>query len=127
MTFILTKQLSNQSYLPVYMKLSVWIYYMSLLNVGRFSYTQLFVCLYLSQACLYMFNDNKVIIIIIINNSNLCLVFYLITFLYAIDVNFIFYSVMWVIKKKSWKSECVLSFNMGWRILDKILISANPC
>jgi hypothetical protein len=126
MTFILTKQLSNQSYLPVYMKLSVWIYYMSLLNVGRFSYTQLFVCLYLSQACLYMFNDNKVIIIII-NNSNLCLVFYLITFLYAIDVNFIFYSVMWVIKKKSWKSECVLSFNMGWRILDKILISANPC
>jgi hypothetical protein len=73
---------------------------MSLLNVGRFSYTQLFVCLYLSQACLYMFNDNKVIIIII-NNSNLCLVFYLITFLYAIDVNFIFYSVMWVIKKKS--------------------------
>ena len=126
MTFILTKQLSNQNYLPVYMKLSVWIYYMSLLNVGRFSYTQLFVCLYLSQACLYMFNDNKVIIIII-NNSNLCLVFYLITFLYAIDVNFIFYSVMWVIKKKSWKSECVLSFNMGWRILDKILISANPC
>jgi hypothetical protein len=127
MTFILTKQLSNQSYLPVYMKLSVWIYYMSLLNVGWFSHTQLFVCLYLSQACLYMFNDNKVIIIIIINNSNLCLVFYLITFLYAIDVNFIFYSVMWVIKKKSWKSECVLSFNMGWRILDKILISANPC
>jgi hypothetical protein len=126
MTFILTKQLSNQNYLPVYMKLSVWIYYMSLLNVGRFSHTQLFVCLYLSQACLYMFNDNKVIIIII-NNSNLCLVFYLITFLYAIDVNFIFYSVMWVIKKKSWKSECVLSFNMGWRILDKILISANPC
>ena len=126
MTFILTKQLSNQSYLPVYMKLSVWIYYMSLLNVGRFSYTQLFVCLYLSQACLYMFNDNKVIIIII-NNSNLCLVFYLITFLYAIDVNFIFYSVMWVIKKKSWKPECVLSFKMGWRILDKILISANPC
>jgi hypothetical protein len=31
-----------------------------------FPYTQLFVCLYLSQTCLYMFNDNKVIIIIII-------------------------------------------------------------
>ena len=29
------------------------------------SCTQLFVCLYLSQTCLYMFNDNKVIIIII--------------------------------------------------------------
>jgi hypothetical protein len=53
-----------------------------------FSYTQLFVCLYLSQTSLYMFNDNKVIIIII-NTSNLCLIFYLITFLYAIDVNFV--------------------------------------
>jgi hypothetical protein len=29
--------------------------------VCPFSYTQLFVCLYLSQTCLYMFNDNKVI------------------------------------------------------------------
>ena len=36
----------------------------------------------------------------------------------------------------SWKPECLLSFNMGWRILvnfipclvrDKILISTNPC
>jgi hypothetical protein len=28
-----------------------------------FFYTQLFLCMYLSQTCLYMFNDNKVIII----------------------------------------------------------------
>ena len=28
-------------------------------------YIQVFVCLYLSQTCLYMFNDNKAIIIII--------------------------------------------------------------
>ena len=33
--------------------------------VCSFSYTQLFVCLYLSQTCLYMFNDNKVIWFII--------------------------------------------------------------
>jgi len=39
------------------------------------------------------------------------------------------------LRNKSWKPECVLSFNMDWRILVSrargegynLLISANPC
>jgi hypothetical protein len=42
------------------------------------------------------------------------------------------------LRNKSWKPECVLSFNMGWRIkftnirqpmlkLKHLLVSANPC
>jgi hypothetical protein len=58
-TFILTKQLSNLNYLPVYMQLSVYMY---LLNVGQLFFvsspSQKYICFcYIAQLRKEMFYD----------------------------------------------------------------------
>ena len=44
---------------------------------------------------------------------------YLLNFIlfYLLNIYFIFLFIEFYLRNKSWKPECVLNFNMGWRIL----------